>query len=1171
MDIRMMRFLGVAAVAAAFGSASAETMTTTWFAEDATTFATALGAAGQSPNGTWSASDAANFGETTLAWAEGGKVVFDTTDAENVTFAPTTRTLPANTEYRAVLDFDAAKDPAKFPSPDGCFAGILAAKSDNGPVYAYLSGGAWAVSEVPAAVGQSVTVVIRMDFAQRKMTYAIANGETETVIAADAVIPEGKTGLSSVVASGSGSLTSMDATYAEEVVAKIGDVPYASFEAAVDSAKTGETVTLQTDLNLASTFALDDGRALTVDLNGKTVTSAMSDSSYAFYVLDGSKLVLTNGTITLACRGVCSEGEAELRNIRLTSSNRPLGVYYVGAKAGKASADKAGSMLIDKDSVITQTADGTGSCVLFIQGSTMEPYEGVAKVDVYGKLVDLNPGNVYGTITENAGKPSKVEINLYDGGELSSARGFAIFNSEGGVINLYGGKVDGAIELVSGKINVPADSTVTVETKMAKADFVDKETLTGDAIWLVNADYPCGAPTGDIRGGTFKSANGSAIATYGQGGAVATEAFVSGGLFGNEIAVEVVEEGFKAVPAESDLYTVGPDALPGTGTEADPFVIGSRRHLKAFRNGVNDGTYGQAGTYYVQTADIDLAGIVWTDIGTGLQGSGIPFNGNYDGQGHVVSNFVLSGVSYCGFFNAMQGGSVRNLSLLDVTSPAGCSAVSVLAGDVEPPADVKVVYENVTVSGTITGTHNVGGFNAWLQGAVDFINCTNLVNCLTTRAKTGGFTPIYKGNSATAGLMMSNCCNRGSVTMHKNLHLDATSAAGGLVAYTQGVSPMTFVNCVNEGEVSVLMDDLGNVDKYYGSAYVGGVLGEITGGASATFKSCANTGTVSAPLGNVTNENAFAGGLLGGTTIKTIAVRFEDCAVASTVSAVGSAGKTTAIGSFVGAAGDAAVTATGVNTAKAGLLSVGNGAGQTANLNFATVSGDVATFVADASVGAGSSVKVMTTLASKAVVFADKDDVLVVDTTLNPAFEADVTPPEGYVVKKTVAEGVKTYALQSVGLKPGEEIPCATEDEARAKAAETPVVIADEKAAKAGQAQVVKAAAVKTKDGAWVVAVVIDTAAAAFKAPDVIVPALADTLTDIAAGKATSVSVSGANMTPGLYYSIMGDADVGFGNPAEGVRVLADGTDKALTVPSISGGKAFFKVVENITDKPANP
>ena len=31
------------------------------------------------------------------------------------------------------------------------------------------------------------------------------------------------------------------------------------------------------------------------------------------------------------------------------------------------------------------------------------------------------------------------------------------------------------------------------------------------------------------------------------------------------------------------------------------------------------------------------------------------------------------------------------------------------------------------------------------------------------------------------------------------------------------------------------------------------------------------------------------------------------------------------------------------------------------------------------------------------------------------------------------------------------------------------------------------------------------------------------------------------------------------------------GKDKVLTVPSISGGKAFFRVIESITAKPADP
>lgn len=882
-----------------------------WFEENAATFTTALGARGYSGNGYWDASDTSVFGETELAAVEDGKIALDTANGESVEFRPGWQFARQDVvRFEAEACFDAANASLASLPLDKNQAGVSPVKSGDKAVFAYLSGGEWQVSEVEVAMDTDLTILFTLDYVNRTIKYEVRNGETTEVIAAAAALPYGNA-VSSVAFAGYGKVTSFAAAYDANAVAKIGDKPYESLVQAVWDAPAGGTVVLQEDTLVGQTIDVRAGADVTVDLNGKTVGSSMTGNDYAFYALDGAKLVLSNGTIDVACRGVCSEGVAELRGVTLTSHNRPLGVYYAGAKAGDKTIDRAGYMLIDADTTVTQAADGTGSCVLFIQGSQQDPYDGVARADIYGKLIDLNPDNDYGTITENAGKPSKVKINVYDGAEITSAYGLALYNTEGGEVNLFGGTVNGNMVFASGTLNVPEDSTAVVSCTRADGTFAENTMGRdlGHAVTFVSAtegtSYACGFPTANIAGGSFSSANSAPIAAYAVEDAMPlTAEVVSGGSFNKPIDTELVIEGFATVKGEGDAYVLGPDAVSGSGAVDDPWIIDGRRHLKAFRNGVNDGTYDvSSGAYVRQTADIDLRGEQWTDIGTGLAADGkIPFNGNYDGQDHVISNFVLSGASYCGFFNAMQAGSVRNLSLLDARSPKDCVAVSVLAGDVEPPDNGgKVVFENVTVGGTIAGTHNVGGFNAWLQGPVDFLSCTNLVDCTTTRAKTGGFTPYYGYGNAGVGLTMSNCCNRGTVTMHKSLKLDAVSAAGGLVAFSQSKAPMTFIECVNEGAVSVAMDDLGDVEKFYDSAYAGGIVGKITSTDPASFVSCVNKGAVSALVSNVTNENAYAGGIVGGSTAQ-IKLRIEDCTVTSdaTVAAAGSDGKKTLVGAFVG-------------------------------------------------------------------------------------------------------------------------------------------------------------------------------------------------------------------------------------------------------------------------------
>ena len=59
---------------------------------------------------------------------------------------------------------------------------------------------------------------------------------------------------------------------AETAVARIGETSYATLKAAINAATTGDTIVLLNDINLTSYQTI--GKQLTIDLNGKTITSA---------------------------------------------------------------------------------------------------------------------------------------------------------------------------------------------------------------------------------------------------------------------------------------------------------------------------------------------------------------------------------------------------------------------------------------------------------------------------------------------------------------------------------------------------------------------------------------------------------------------------------------------------------------------------------------------------------------------------------------------------------------------------------------------------------------------------------------------------------------------------------------------------------------------------------
>ena len=84
----------------------------------------------------------------------------------------------------------------------------------------------------------------------------------------------------------------------DDAVAKIGDVYYATLQAAADAAADGETVVLLKDVTLAQRVDVNaSGKSIAIDLGGKTVTpTATCGNGSAFDVKSGT-VAIKNGKI----------------------------------------------------------------------------------------------------------------------------------------------------------------------------------------------------------------------------------------------------------------------------------------------------------------------------------------------------------------------------------------------------------------------------------------------------------------------------------------------------------------------------------------------------------------------------------------------------------------------------------------------------------------------------------------------------------------------------------------------------------------------------------------------------------------------------------------------------------------------------------------------------------
>lgn len=180
---------------------------------------------------------------------------------------------------------------------------------------------------------------------------------------------------------------------------------------------------------------------------------------------------------------------------------------------------------------------------------------------------------------------------------------------------------------------------------------------------------------------------------------------------------------------ENATYTLVKTSIPwatagllGSGTEADPYLIGNAQALRDFAAKVNSGEETSAwavlkvdidlnpgkkvlnddGTLYNEGKDLEE----WTPIGQ----IGSPYVGIFDGKGHVVSGlyFNKDAEDYVGLFGFISGSEtkVQKVGVVDsyfngrqyVGGVVGCNRIS-------NGGNVQYVYG----VGSVKGTSNVGG------------------------------------------------------------------------------------------------------------------------------------------------------------------------------------------------------------------------------------------------------------------------------------------------------------------------------------------------------------------------------------------------------------------------------------------------------------------------------
>jgi hypothetical protein len=265
-----------------------------------------------------------------------------------------------------------------------------------------------------------------------------------------------------------------------------------------------------------------------------------------------------------------------------------------------------------------------------------------------------------------------------------------------------------------------------------------------------------------------------------------------------------------AYPALSIFNGYSPAVLAGSGTINNPWLVSDACDLGT--------VYYNPQGHYKFISDVNLEGITWTT-------PPMPhFYGTLDGNGHKISNLVVTGGVDIGLFGDISaiGAVVKNLVLENITI-TGVKTIGGLAG-----------INNGTITkccstGTISGVSAVGGlagYNAF--GTInECYSASTIVGGADSR-QLGGLVGFSKGD-------INNCSTTGVVTGGDN-----SSGLGGIVGESYGgYISNSFSTCdVNSGS---------------NSTYLGGIVGR-----AANISNCSSTGTITGGDGS-----SWLGGLAG--------------------------------------------------------------------------------------------------------------------------------------------------------------------------------------------------------------------------------------------------------------------------------------------------------------------
>ncbi len=325
------------------------------------------------------------------------------------------------------------------------------------------------------------------------------------------------------------------------------------------------------------------------------------------------------------------------------------------------------------------------------------------------------------------------------------------------------------------------------------------------------------------------------------------------------------DDGVYTVEIKGDvIITVGNVAttestITGKGTQEKPFIINSEVDWLYFARYVNDKSYYSINYnvgYWQLNADLDFEGESIYVIGDGYSSQNSVFCGNFDGQGHKISNFVLEN----SVASTVGEGYSNYLGLFGVvTGYVGVDSVI-----------ANLTVENVTVNATANNNDIVaaGCILGYGVGA-NVINCSVINGEINVAADdlymsyAGGIVGYLQSGMTNDGMLFYSSV---SYSVAENITINGTGmlyCAGGIVgrvvSYNDQVTSF-IINCYAHGSVSdaVRAGGIAGELQRYGS--IQNCYSTVSVSAHASYKSA-----VDAKFDGTAYDDryAYAGGIVG--------------------------------------------------------------------------------------------------------------------------------------------------------------------------------------------------------------------------------------------------------------------------------------------------------------------